>query len=362
MSTPFRALRWFVSRSVVSLAVSIVVLTSFGTAQSTGASAAAKGTLERKKVASKALEGNLSGDSATRDVSVYLPPSYATAKNRRYPVVYMLHGFTDSDDRWMGLTKHWINLTEVMDRAIASGASAEMIVVMPNAYTRFAGSMYSASVTTGDWETFVAKELVAWTDANYRTLAKRDSRGLAGHSMGGYGAMRIGMKNPEVYAAVYLLSPCCMVQGGSRGPGANGPSPAEAVRSDEDFAKASFGVKAALASAAAWAPNPKNPPFYLDLPTKNGEPQPEVLAKMTANAPLAMLDQYIFNIRRLKAIAFDAGDKDRGIAGTVVTLHEQLDAYGIAHGFAIYDGDHVNRIAERIETQTLPFFTKHLTK
>jgi hypothetical protein len=85
------------------------------------------GTTERLRVHGRSLEGNLIGDSPTRDVSVYLPPSYAKSPQRRYPVVYMLHGFTDSDDQWFGLRKHWIHLPQVLDRATAAGA-AEMIV------------------------------------------------------------------------------------------------------------------------------------------------------------------------------------------------------------------------------------------
>ena len=68
-----------------------------------------QGTVERIKVQGKSLEGNLDGDSPDRDVSVYLPPSYKTEKGRRYPVVYMLHGFTDDDAKWFGMVKHWIN-------------------------------------------------------------------------------------------------------------------------------------------------------------------------------------------------------------------------------------------------------------
>src|SRR5262249_36260907 len=109
------------------------------------------GEIERIKIHAKTLEGNLEGDSPERDVSIYLPPSYRTARGRRYPVVYMLHGFTDSDELWFGAKEHWINLPKVLDAALAAG-SKEMIVVMPNAFTRFAGSMYSNSVTTGDWE------------------------------------------------------------------------------------------------------------------------------------------------------------------------------------------------------------------
>jgi S-formylglutathione hydrolase len=274
------------------------------------------GSIERIKVHGKSLEGNLEGDSPDRDVSIYLPPSYKTAANRRYPVVYMLHGYTDSDERWFGLIKHFIDLPASIDKSISNGAR-EMIVVMPNAYTRYAGSMYSNSVVTGDWETYVAKELVSYIDGHYRTIANVASRGLAGHSMGGYGTVRIGMKYPDVFSSIYALSPCCMVPNMNPAPG---PSKAEAIRTIDDFNKADFGTKAQFASAAVWSPNPKNPPFYFDLPTKNGEIQSLVLAKWAANAPLAMVDQYMGNLKRLHAIAFDAGDKDTSIAETIKTL------------------------------------------
>ena len=77
--------------------------------------------VERIKVHGKGLEGNLAGDSPDRDVSVYLPPSYQTDKKRQYPVIYFLHGFTESDDKWYGFTKHWINLPAVMDKTLGRG-------------------------------------------------------------------------------------------------------------------------------------------------------------------------------------------------------------------------------------------------
>ena len=320
-----------------------------------------KGSVERIKVHGKSLEGNLSGDSADRDVSIYLPPSYKADTSRRYPVVYFLHGFTDSDDKWYGFTKHWINLPEILDKAMSGGQAGEMIVVTPNAFTRFQGSMYSSSVTIGDWETFVAEDLVSFIDGKYRTLAKPESRGLAGHSMGGYGTMRIGMKRPDVFSSLYLLSPCCM------GPRLGAPQDTEriarveAVTSVAEIDKADFGTKAMLASAAAWSPNPANPPFFIDLPVKGGELQPMVFAKWTANAPLAMVDSYIHDLRRIKALAMDAGDEDRGIAATVRELDEVLNNYKIDHFFEIYEGNHVNRIGERIDTKALPFFSKNLS-
>lgn len=175
--------------------------------------------------------------------------------------------------------------------------------------------------------------------------------------MGGYGTMRIGMKNPDVFSALYLLSPCCMEP---RMPGSGGPSRAEAVKTLAEIEKADFGTKAQLASAAAWAPNPKKPPLYLDLPSRDGEVQPGIVAKLAANAPLAMIDQYIPNLKRLKALAFDAGDQDRGIAASIKVLDQILTDYGIGHGFEVYEGNHVNRVAERIEKKTMRFFSNSL--
>jgi S-formylglutathione hydrolase len=334
-------------------------------APSRAQTAPATGTVERVKVHGKSLEGNLSGDSPDRDVSVYLPPSYRSEPTRRYPVVYMLHGFTDSDDKWFGPARHWINLPEVIGRALGRGArdTREMIVVMPNAYTQFAGSMYSRSVTTGDWQEYVARELVAYVDAHYRTLARRESRGLAGHSMGGFGTLRIGMRYPDVFSSLYALNPCCLAPPAAPAGSdtATAPSAAERVRTPAEFEQAPFGVKAALASAAAWSPNPLNPPLYLDLPTQNGRWRPEVAARWAANAPLAMLDQHVFDLRRLRAIGIDAGTREPTIGPTTRALHELLDRYRIRHAFEIYEGDHVNRVAERIETVVLPFFSANLS-
>ncbi len=312
------------------------------------------GTVVRVQVHGKGLEGNLEGDSPDRDVAVYLPPSYEAKRSQRYPVVYLLHGFTDDIDHWWGVKKHFVSVPDVAERASAAGLR-DMILVMPNAYTRYEGSMYSNSATTGNWESYVAKELVAYMDSHYRTIAAPAGRGLAGHSMGGYGAIRIGMKHPEVFSSLYLLSPCCMAPGKMR------PNPkAEAVRDPAELAKLDFFTKAMFASAAAWSPNPKNPPLFVDLPFKNGEPQPEIIAKWHANAPLAMIDQFISNLRQYKAIGMDAGTKDQPIEQTVRALDAVLNEYGVRHAYETYEGDHVNRVSERLEKKVLPFFATNL--
>ncbi|MBS0031799.1 alpha/beta hydrolase [Chitinophaga sp. 22321] len=221
--------------------------------------------------------------------------------------------------------------------------------------------MYSNSVTTGNWEDFIARELVSYVDGHYRTLSQKESRGICGHSMGGYGALRIGEKNPDVFSSVYLLSPCCL---NSSQELVTTVTPqflrADSIRTIDEFKRSDFFTKALFASAAAWSPNPVNPPFYLDLPVKNGNLQPEVLHKWDANRPLNNLDRYVYNIRMLKSIAFDAGDRDKSIAESIEKLDDEFNKYGIKHSFEIYDGDHINRVGKRIEEKMLPFFSGNL--
>jgi hypothetical protein len=120
-----------------------------------------------------------------------------------------------------------------------------------------------------------------------------------------------------------------------------------------------FFARATLASAAAWSPNPKNPPLYLDLPTKDGTPQPAVFAKWAANAPLAFVDQYIGSLLRYGAISIDVGDQD-GLRADTVKLHEVLDKYGIANSFEVYSGTHTSKVADRFQNHVLPFFGQTL--
>ena len=321
-----------------------------------------KGSVQRIRLHGKGLEGNLSGDSADRFVTIYLPAGYKNNPKKRYPVIYFLHGYTDDDAKFFGFSRHWMNMVPVLDSVFGSGKAREMIVVTPNAYTRFQGSMYSNSITTGNWEDYVAKELVAYMDSHYRTIATAAGRGLCGHSMGGYGAMRIGEKYPSVFSSVYLLSPCCLNSGPPITTIPRQLLRADSIKTIEDFQKADFGIKALFASAAAWSPNPNNPPFYLDLPVKNGEVQRNVEMKWVANRPLNSLDQYISNLKELKAIGFDAGTRDQGIAASIRTLDEELNKYGVKHSFEIYEGDHINRVAERIGTKLLQFFSDNLSK
>jgi S-formylglutathione hydrolase len=348
-------------KAILSLAI-VLLACAAGLLVSATNEKSSKGRYERIKMHGKALEGNLEGDLPDRDVSVYLPPGYEMERNRRYPVVYLLHGYTNTDEGWFGpgtksgFQSAGTTLPAVADNAIATHAAREMILVMPNAYTVYQGSMYSNSVTTGDWETYITRDLVEYIDSHYRTIPRRASRGLAGHSMGGYGAIRLAMKYPDVFSGIYVLSGCCLTANLNPGPG---QMAAEAVHSQAELGNAGRGAVTAMAEAAAWSPNPKNPPFFFDLPTKEGKPQPAVVARWAANAPLAMIDQYVTNLKKLDAIAIDVGDKD-GLAASNRQLSDILTQYGIRNTFELYEGDHTNRIAARVETKVLPFFSNHL--
>src|SRR5690606_28022275 len=207
------------------------------------------------------------------------------------------------------------------------------------------GSMYSASITTGNFEAFIARDVVSYIDAHYRTIPRRESRGLVGHSMGGYGASRIGMTPADVFGSLYVMSPCCL------SPRAAGPADklqalVDEAKTTEDLANLPFGLRTTLAVASAWSPNPKKPPLYADLPV--GDLRDNVLARWAANAPLAFVDQYIQELKRYRGIAIDVGDQD-GLKTDTERLNEILDTWGVEHTFEIYPGTHTSHVAIRFQ-------------
>lgn len=348
--------------------IGVVAIVSLGFANSLRAQipsfaqsspSALTGTVERIKLHGKFLEGNLEGDSPDRDVAIYLPPSYTKNRDRRYPVVYFLHGWTQSTDKWYGQSEFWAKLPTILNKTWGQTGNREMIFVTPDAFTRYQGSFYSNSVTTGNWEDYIVSELVPYVDAHYRTIPDRTSRGLAGHSMGGYGTIRIGMRHPDVFSSIYLLSACCMRFADSFF--SDNGTKAETAKTPEQVNALESSPRLLVALTAAWSPNPKKPPFFADLPVKDGKVVEEVVAKFHANQPLYMIDQYVGNLRQLKAIGLDVGNKDNFITSATQKLDDVLTGYGIAHQFEIYEGNHVDHIADRIELKVVPFFSRNLS-
>ena len=184
--------------------------------------------------------------------------------------------------------------------------------------------------------------------------------------MGGYGTLRVGMKRPDVFSALYAMSSCCLLIDPASGgdvvmraarerAGSQAGSEQQPARRDP---AAGF-ANALSAQAAAWAPNPDNPPNFFDLPYKNGEVDPLVAAKWLANAPLVLVDQYVPSLRRYRAIALDVGNADP-LGADNLRLDAALTRLRVEHSFEQYEGDHGNRVRERFATKLLPFFAAHL--
>ncbi|MXP40403.1 esterase [Altererythrobacter soli] len=309
--------------------------------------------IELKTIHSPSIEGNLEGNDHMRGVYVVTPPGYDENPEKRYPVVYFLHGY------WAPLEaqQQGFRIHEAVQAAAEAGN--EVIMVMPDGFSKLRGGFYSSSPTVGDYESFVAKDLVAWVDANLRTIPERASRGLAGHSMGGYGTIRLAMKHPETFSSIYMMSACCL-----------DPMPLDAATAaqieamtEADIAKAEFGELAPVSTLATWSPDPKGEGFLkADTGLRaDGTLDPLVNYRIAANSPLVLLPQYLPALNSLEAFAMEIGDKDFLLEGNRL-FREELDRFGVKYDFELYEGDHGNRIAERIRTEVLPFFGKHLDR
>lgn len=328
-----------------------------------------EGRLVREKIHGASLERNMTGESPDRNVSIYLPPSYDISPNKRYPVVYLLHGIGDTDKEftaaWSGQSETWGTIQGLMNRGVAEGRFGEMIIVMPDERTKMSGSFYTNSSATGNWEDFTTKELVNYIDQKYRTLPRSESRGLAGHSMGGYGAIKLGMKHPDIFSVVYGMNPALLGWGGD----VSLENPAFGlllqVTTPEQLLQGGRYAVGAIAVTQAFSPNPNRPPFYVDLPFKmvNGKLQPTepAYSKWEENLPLNMVAQYKANLLKLRGIRFDTAWEDEftHIPITSRALSHKLTDLGIDHIFEEYNGNHRNRMwgrTGRLYTEALPYF------
>jgi pimeloyl-ACP methyl ester carboxylesterase len=270
------------------------------------------GELRHEKFTSQALAGNLIGDPVERGYLIYLPPGYADG-TKRYPVVYILHGFAQDEN---GLDF----LYEDYQAMLLKGTVQEMILVFANGNNKFGGSGFRSSPTIGDYETYLARELVAHIDATYRTIPQRDSRGITGCSMGGDGAMHLALIFPDVYGVTAPMSASL--------DWTPLPTDVDAIASvtqlPQDFNEYQpylarlddprILIAVYIAQAAAAAPNPDKPPFYLDMPLEvvGGKLRfvPEVTAKIVADDEVHDVDKYLQQPVRLRHILLYYGTSD----------------------------------------------------
>ena len=332
------------------------------------------GTLEDLQMPAPSLAGNLLGDPTTQHVFVYLPPSYKTETAKRYPTLYLLHGYAGRPEEWVKDGYQGMSLSSEMDSLIAKGIAAEMIIVVPNGRNAYLGSFYTNSSVTGNWEDYIYRDLVNYIDGKYRTLAKASSRGIAGHSMGGYGAFMLAMKHSDAFGALYSLSPCCLAMEGDLSADNTFWRNAAKIKTRDVFKKSpetfeEFWSVAMLAATAAFAPGPQAQPMFVNFPftDKNGllvRSEPGYSA-YRAKMPLYLVEQYRDNLKKLRGIAIDVGEIDEftHIRIGSAKLSNELSEREIPHSFEIYkDGDHGNTIRERFDTKVIPFFSAVLEK
>jgi len=357
----FRMVRLIKKRSLIKhmdLLLIIFIIPVFTSAQ--------EGRLVFDSFYSKALEENLLGDPPEQNVIFYLPPSYYSDTERKYPVLYLLHGNSARYEGKFNPNTNWIrghyqgmNIKILMDSLTASGIVNEMIIVMPNGRNLYRGSHYVNSSVTGNWADYIARDLVKYIDTNYRTIPSREGRGIAGHSMGAKGAFYLAMTNPDVFGSVYSMS------GGMNFnylPEKNNIDPEwwSRLTKLKNISDAEITMVKIIGIAAAFSPNPKRPPLFADFPYEvNNDtlrPLPDVWKRWQTFNLVNMVSSHLANLQNLKAIHFDCGISDANITANRA-MAEALSKAGISFFYDEYEGTHGNRIRERMENKVLPFFS-----
>jgi len=323
------------------------------------------------KMPAPSLSENLIGEPAERTLYVYLPPSYNTS-DQRYPVVYYLPGYSDS--MMIG-----VRLPDDMDALIASGTVREMILVVASGANKLGGGFYVNSPVTGNWEDFIVKDVVGYVDSHFRTLPQAESRGISGHSMGGFGSLNIAMRYPDVFGAVYSLSPGLFDKNGlEESLFASEAAITNFIKYENNLAALSLEEatrkmlsspdRFTLAYAYAFAPNPDRHPPYYDYPYAEvgGQPVREEAVWTKWESGFGGITEeaveYKDNLLKLKGIVVDYGTADENgwIPRGCEYYGEQLAAAGIPVKLESYNGNHGGQIGARIRDYMLPFFSELL--
>jgi pimeloyl-ACP methyl ester carboxylesterase len=289
-------------------------------------------------VASAAIGDNMLGDSASGEITVILPPSYSREPSRRYPVVYFLPGFGESESE--------ISIWDTFARA-AMASGHELIIAGVQGSNSLGGGFYVNSPVSGRFEDWVVSGAVSAVDARYRTIANRASRGLAGFSMGGFGAINLALRHPDVYSAVFAMS------GGFLAPGAL------------HGAMGTWDSSFRNAYGAAFAPDPSAPAPYARIPSFSGTAADNSVVALWESGFgdwATKLDAYSSKTDRLVAIRIEWGDNDSTNPWIPVGSAWLVQAM-LAHGLPVESShlpiDHVLPLTE-VRSSLLPFFQRHL--
>jgi enterochelin esterase family protein len=310
-------------------------------------------TVELVTVPGVTLEGNPLGDPTARQMPVLLPPGYDPSSSRRYPLLVGLVGFTGSGFQFLNVDPWQPNMPARLGRLYAEGMP-HAIVALPDCFTTLGGSQYVNSAAVGCYEDYVINEVIPFIDANFRTIPAPESRAVFGKSSGGYGAIMLGMKHPEVFGALACHSGdmffelCYKTDFPNFCNVINGAGGLEAWWADfqtrEKKTKDDFTGLNTLAMAACYSPDPSGfmgigLPFHL----YTCEQIDEVWARWLDFDPVVQVDKYADNLRRLRYIYLDCGIRDEFFLhyGARV-MSRKLTELGIPHNHEEFNDGHMS--------------------
>ena len=255
-----------------------------------------------------------SSPSLDRDVAyaVQLPPSYATAATRRYPVVYALHGLFESPGFWERR-----GLAPMLESLWQKGDVPEMVVVAVDGDNSF-----FVDGPAGRWEQMMSRDFLAHVESTYRVIPGRAGRAGLGISMGGYAALRMALAHPDLFRAVATHSAMLLEK-----------------------------IPTAEEGAGRWHMTAFHKVFGTPIDA----------ALWTANDPLALA--VTADPKGAPALYFDCGTEDRyGLFAGNRELHRRLEARGVAHEFGLYPGDHGYEYVHTVLEKSLRFLGRQFAR
>jgi enterochelin esterase family protein len=312
--------------------------------------------LQIDTVEGRCLAGNLLGNRTDRKILVHLPEGYSESSDRRYPVVYLLHGYPTRAVYWAygpalsaGEMKRPID--DVVASAIDRHGARDVILVMPDGWSKYGCGQWVDSPVTGRFEQHVLRDVVGHIDRTYRTIPAAASRGVMGISSGGFGAWHLASRNPEVFGAAVLLSADSLFEltqlpAFHRHYNRIFPGPLSGPIDGDSTSYMCYGL------AQAYSPNVTAAPFYADLPVEypSGDVVDQVWARWRAFDPVVSWEPRIDNLRKLRGLLLDVGRNDEfNLHYGHRVLSKRLTGAGVAHDVEEHDGTHTSRLYERIE-------------
>jgi enterochelin esterase-like enzyme len=346
---------------------------------------------------SQILKDNPLGDPHVRKLGVWLPPGYDDSRNRRFPVLYDLVGFTGSGLSHLGWKNFSDNLPERVARLMREGKMGPAILVFPDCFTALGGNQYVNSSAIGHYADYLTRELIPFVDREFRTLAGREHRGCFGKSSGGYGAILHGMKYAKYWGAIAnhsgdayfdfvywhdwpnTLNALAKHRLPKRTPGrydalkesrrkglADGKDDGrirrflDTVWKKEKLSPAEVHTLMNLCMAATYDPDPRAPNgFRVPFNLESGEPLEARWKQWRKHDPINLVRQYRSALVSLRGIYIDCGWRDQyHIHFGTRLLSARLAAAGIKHTYEEFDDNHSD-IDYRMDV-SLPFLYRAL--